>query len=152
MLLFAATVLAGSVMGLPQELETASGPPFSLSTALAKGPAVLVFWNSWLPGAAEFVPLLHEVDRAAATNGWSGAVVVFQDESDGWATSIGAGGAALPRALDRRGVLLRRFRVTRAPAVLVVGPDGAVLDRGGPDAGQVRALLEALAQRGRGAR
>lgn len=152
MLLLAATVLAGSVIGLPQELETAAGPPFSLPAALAKGPTVLVFWNSWLPGATEFAALLHEVDRAAAANGWPGAVVVFQDEGDAWAKSIGASGAALPRVLDRRGALLRQFKVTKAPAVLVVGQDGAVLDRSGPEAGEVRELLEALAKRGRGAR
>jgi len=116
-----------------------------LEGALAKGPAILVFWNSWLPEADEFVPLLHEIDGAAAAHGWPGAVVVFQDEGDAWARRIGASGEVLPRVLDRRGALLRQFKVTRAPSVVVVGRDGEVLDRCGPTAAEVRALLKALA-------
>ena len=142
-LLAALLALAASSI-FPQELETAAGTPYSLDATLAKAPAVLVFWNSWLPESAEFVPLLREVEAAAAANGWPGAVVVFQDESDAWMAGIGSAGAALPRVLDRRGVLLRRFRVTRAPTVVLVGRDGSVLERSGPDATQVRALLESL--------
>ena len=137
----------GSALAVSQELETAAGPPFSLEVALARGPAILVFWNSWLPEADEFVPVLHEIDRAAREHGWPGAVVVFQDEGDGWARRIGSIGEALPRVLDRRGALLRQFKVTRAPSVVVVGRDGVVLDRCGPTAAQVRLLLQALADR-----
>jgi len=139
-------VVVGASPGSMQEVEPVAASPFSLETTLAKGPAVLVFWNSWLPGANEFVPVVEEVDRAAAEHGWPGAVVVFQDDGDSWVRSIGAAGATLPRVLDRRGELLRRFKVTRAPTVLVVGRRGEVLDRAGPDAGQVRALLKALAE------
>jgi hypothetical protein len=144
MRLLAALLAVAATSFLSQELETAAGTPFSLDATLARAPAVLVFWNSWLPESAEFVPLLREVEAAAATNGWPGAVVVFQDEGDAWTAGVGSTGAAFPRVLDRRGELLRRFRITRAPTVVLVGRDGAVLERSGPDATQVRALLEAL--------
>jgi thiol-disulfide isomerase/thioredoxin len=149
MLALAPVLLAGAAALLPQELETAAGAPFSLEKALARAPVVLVFWNSWLPESEAFLPLLREVEDAAATNGWPGAVVVFQDDGDAWTASIGATGGVLPRVLDRRGALLRQLKVTRAPAVLVVGRDGAVLDRSGPDPAQVRGLLAALARRAR---
>jgi thiol-disulfide isomerase/thioredoxin len=143
----APVILAGAAVLLPQELETAAGPPFSLEAARARAPVVLVFWNSWLPDSEAFLPLLREVEGAAEANGWPGAVVVFQDDGDAWVSRIGAANAAFPRVLDRRGALLRQLKVTRAPAVLAVGRDGAVLGRAGPDAAQVRALLAALAQR-----
>ena len=132
---------------LAQELPVADGSAFSLDRTLAAGPAVFVFWNSWLPEAGRFVPLLQEVDRAAAAHGWPGAVVVFQEDGDTWSGKIGAAGVALPRLLDRRGQLLRRFQVTRAPSVLVVGRRGEVLERSGPEPEKVRALLAALAAR-----
>lgn len=147
MLALVAAFAIASTLGLSQDLETAAGPPFSLERALASGPAILVFWNSWLPEADEFVPVLHEIDRAAAEHGWPGAVVVFQDEGEAWARRIGTSGAALPRVLDRRGALLRQFKVTRAPSVVIVGRDGEVVDRCGPTAAQVRQLLKSFADR-----
>jgi hypothetical protein len=48
---------------------------------------------------------------------------------------------------DRRGELVRKFKVTRAPAVLLVERDGNVRARCGPDAVSVRALLEEMAGR-----
>ena len=145
MLTLIVAAFAWASPGLVQDLETSAGTPFSVEETLAKGPAVFVFWNSWLPGASEFVAVVGEVDRAAAARGWPGAVIVFQDDGESWVHGVGATGAGLPRVLDRRGELLRRFKVTRAPSVLVVGRQGEVLDRAGPDAGQVRALLAALA-------
>jgi hypothetical protein len=147
MMALVAALAIASTLGSSQDLETAAGPPFSLERALASGPAILVFWNSWLPEADEFLPVLLEVDRAAAEHGWPGAIVVFQDEGGAWARRIGASGAALPRVLDRRGALLRQFKVTRAPSVVVVGRDGEVLDRCGPAVAQVRLLLRTLAER-----
>ena len=147
MLALVAALALAPTLGFAQDLEAVAGTPFSLEKTLAGGPAVLVFWNSWLPEADEFVPVLLEIDRAAAAQGWPGAVVVFQDEGDAWISRIGSGGAALPRVLDRRGTLLRQFKVTRAPSVVVVGRDGEVLDRCGPAAAQVHLLLKNLADR-----
>jgi len=135
-----------------QEFETAGGAPFELSSALARGPLVMVFWSSWLPDAAGAVPVIHEVERSVREHGWSGAVIVFQDDSDTAASPLGAQGEGLPRVLDRRGVLLRRFQVTRAPALLVVDRAGQVISRTTLEPSQVRSTLASLAARSAPAR
>jgi thiol-disulfide isomerase/thioredoxin len=129
------------------ELRTLSGAPFSLSDLLAQGPAVLVFWNSWLPHSEEFTKLIPEVAAAAKRNGWRAVVVVFQEENaEAPRRLLGAGGE-LPFVLDRRGELVRRFKVTRAPTVLLVEKDGQVRARSGPDPAQVREVLRTMAVR-----
>jgi thiol-disulfide isomerase/thioredoxin len=127
------------------ELRTISGAPFSLSELLAQGPAVLVFWNSWLPHSEEFAKLIPEVAATAKRNGWQAVVVVFQEENaDAPRTLLGVG-SDLPVVLDRRGELVRRFKVTRAPTVLLVEKDGQVRARSGPDPAQVREVLRTMA-------
>jgi len=145
-------LLAGFASFAGQELRTATGSSFSVQETVSRGPAVLVFWNSWIPGGAGFVPVLLEVERAARQHGVPGAIVVFQDDSDAWEQTIGAPAAGLPRVLDRRGVLLREFKVTRAPTVLVVDRTGKVLERTGPDAARVRSIVERLGELGKGSR
>jgi hypothetical protein len=132
---------------LTQELETAAGAPFSLESALARGPVVMVFWSSWLPDATPSIAVIHEIERSVQEHGWSGAIVVFQDESPAAGAALGAPGSGLPKVFDRRGVLLRRFQVTRAPALLVIDRDGQVLSRTGLERDQVRAALRSLAER-----
>lgn len=126
-----------------EPLTTVSGQPIPLREVLAEGPVVLVFWNSWLPDAAEFGPQIVAAGRAAQAAGVKCVVIVFQDEPEA-ARGLPDGGGPLLVAIDRRGELLRRFKVTRAPAVLVIGADGAVLSRGGPGAEGVSTALRAL--------
>ena len=62
-------------------------------------------------------------------------MVVFQDTSADAAEKLPGGSGKLQVVLDRRGELVRRFKVTRAPAVLLVeaerrGP-GALRSRTG---------------------
>ncbi len=137
-------MLSATLFG--QELGTLGGNSFSLESALARGPVVMVFWNSWLPEAAGSIAVVHEIERAALEHGWSGAIVVFQDESAAARNALGAGDPAFPRVLDRRGVLLRRFQVTRAPALLVIDRAGQVLTRTALDPAQVRPVLRSLAE------
>ena len=138
-------VVASSL--LTQEFDTATGAPFALESALARGPVVMVFWNSWLPEAAASVAVIHEIERSVEEHGWSGAIVVFQDESPAAGAALGAPGSGLPKVLDRRGVLLRRFQVTRAPALLLIDRGGQVLSRTGLEPDQVRAALRSLSER-----
>jgi thiol-disulfide isomerase/thioredoxin len=143
----AALFLTGAVAFGDGELRTISGDPFSLSDLLAHGPAVLVFWNSWLPHSEEFTKLLPEVAAAAKRHGWRGVVVVFQEESMDAAHRLLGVEGELPVVLDRRGELVRHFKVTRAPAVLLVEKDGEVRARSGPDPAEVREALRAMATR-----
>lgn len=140
-------VLTGAVTLGDGDLRTASGEPFSLSDLLARGPVVLVLWNSWLPHSQEFAQLIPEVEAAAKRHKWPGAVVVFQEESEVSARALLPAEGALHLVFDRRGELVRRFKVTRAPAVLLVEPNGDVRARSGPEPAAVRALLEEMAHR-----
>jgi len=145
--LLAALLVASSVASGESDLKTTAGAPFSLADLLARGPVVLVFWNSWLPHSEEFLALLPEVGRAAERAGWPGAVVVFQDSGADAAKKLPASTGNLVYVLDRRGELVRRFKVTRAPAVLLVEPSGAVVARSGSAPDEVRELLRGMANR-----
>lgn len=141
MFALAPAVLAVGLAGPGVELRTSTGVPFSLEALLARGPAVVVLWNSWLPGAEAFSALLPEIERAAEAKGFPGVIVIFQDEAR-------EAGKHLPHELrwpvvtDERGELARRLRISKAPVVLVLLPDQTVQARGGPDAEGVRALLQ----------
>lgn len=145
--LAAVLLLTGAVASGEGDLRTTSGAPFSLTELLRRGPVILVFWNTWLPHSDEFAGLLPEVEAAAERNGWPGAVVVFQDTSAEAARKLPGNGHELQRVLDRRGELVRRFKVTRAPAVLLVESSGAVRARSGPAPNEVRELLRGMAAR-----
>ena len=139
-------LLAASPPRGDEPLPTLAGGSFAVGSAVADRPALLVFWNSWLPGAQEFAALLPEVERAAAAGGRAGVVVVFQDDAAN-ATGVARGAPALTWVVDRHGQLLRRFQVTRAPSVVAVEAGGAVRGRAGPAADEVRALLASLGGR-----
>lgn len=145
--LAAALLLTSAVAGAESDLKTISGAPFSISELLARGPVVLVLWNSWLPQSQEFLTLVPEVGATAERYGWPGAVVVFQDTSADAARKLPSGSSKLQVVLDRRGELVRRFKVTRAPAVLLVEASGAVRARSGPAPDEVRELLRGMATR-----
>jgi thiol-disulfide isomerase/thioredoxin len=147
MLTVAPAALALASVLLAQEFDTAGGGRFSVDAALARGPVVLVFWNSWLPDSTASIPVLREIEREARTHGWPGAIVVFQDENEAAWTALGAEDQGLPRVMDRRGTLLRRFQVTRAPALLVIDRGGRVISRSGLDRAEAQTAIRSLAER-----
>lgn len=147
MTLAAALLLSAAAGAGPADLPTAAGGTFSVADFLARCPGVLVFWNSWLPGSAEFAHLIPEIESAARESGRPGAVVIFQDRDAEAAKGLPGGQGHFTRVLDRRGELVRRFRVTRAPAVLLVEPDGSVRARSGPDPAGVRQILQGMTNR-----
>jgi hypothetical protein len=142
-----AGLLALAAAVAPKEFETLGGAEFSLERTLSRAPVVMVFWSSWLPEASTSLPVIHQIEQAVREHGWSGAIVIFQDERKAAASALGGEAAAMPRVLDPRGVLLRRFQVTRAPALLVVDRDGTVISRSRLEPAEVRATLQSLANR-----
>jgi hypothetical protein len=144
--LLAVLLLATAAPRADEPLPTLAGDAYSVEAVVARSPAVLVFWNSWLPGADEFAGLIPEVERAVAASGRTGVVVVFQDDATA-ATDVARRAPSLIWVIDRHGQLLRRFQVTRAPSVVAVDKGGAVRERAGPAADQVRALLSSLEAR-----
>lgn len=140
-------LLAAAVLGGADDLQIAGGAAFSLPKLLSRGPVVLVFWNSWLPHAEEFAKLLPGVEAAAEQHGWPGAVIVFQERRSEVGRNFPALKGTLPFVFDRRGELVRRFQVTRAPAVLLVEKDGRVRARCGPAPAEVQSIVREMAQR-----
>ncbi len=144
----AAAVSVIVALALPAaDLRTPAGAPFSLAEVLTPGPAVVVLWSSWLPGAQEFAAVLPEVEEAARRRGWRGVVVLFQDEPTEGLSRLPQRGLTWPRVVDARGELARRFKLSRAPVVLLVRADGAVLAQAGPALGEVRALLDSWVEK-----
>jgi len=144
--LLSVLLLATGAPRADEPLPTLAGGVYSVEAAVARSPAVLVFWNSWLPGAAEFVGLIPEVERAVTASGRTGVVVVFQDDA-GAAVDVARRAPALIWVVDRHGQLVRRFQVTRAPSVVAIDKGGEVRERAGPAADEVRALLSSLGAR-----
>ena len=141
--LLSLVLLAAPAPPADEALPTLAGGVYSVAAVVAHGPAVLVFWNSWLPGADAFTTLIPEVERAARASGRTGVVVVFQDDAHA-AAAAAQRTPSLTWVVDRHGQLLRRFQVTRAPSVVAVDKGGEVRGRAGPAAGEVRALLATL--------
>jgi thioredoxin-like negative regulator of GroEL len=143
--LLAALLLATAAPGADEPLPTLAGGTYSVEAVVARGPVVLVFWNSWLPGADAFATLIPEVERAATASGRTGVVVLFQDDATA-AAAVARRTPSLTWVVDRHGQLLRRFQITRAPSVVAVDRGGDVRQRAGPAATEVRALLASLGE------
>lgn len=138
----AAAISVLAALALPAaDLRTPAGAPFSLAEVLRPGPAVVVLWSSWLPGAQEFAALLPEVEEAASKRGWRGVVVLFQDDPSEGLSRLPQRGLTWPRAVDARGELVRQLKISRAPVVLLVNAGGVVEAQAGPAVSDVRALL-----------
>lgn len=137
---FALSVIVALALPIA-ELRTPAGAPFSLAEILTPGPAVVVLWSSWLPGAQEFAALLPEVEEAALRRGWRGVVVLFQDDPAEGLARLPQHGLSWPRAVDARGELVRQMKISRAPVVLLVNATGVIEERAGPGVAEVRALL-----------
>ncbi len=140
-------MLVAAFLSGGDDLRVAGGAAFSLPKLLADGPVVLVFWNSWLPHAGEFAKLLPVVEAAAEQHRWPGAVVVFQERRSDVGPDFPKVKGTLPFVFDRRGELVRRFQVTKAPAVLLVEKDGSVRARCGPDPTEVQSIVREMTQR-----
>jgi hypothetical protein len=140
-------IVAAILLGSADNVVTAGGSSFSLQDFLARGPAVVAFWNSWLPEGNNFAKLLPEIEKAAEQYRWPGVVLVRQERRLDVARRIPSGRGALPRVLDNRGELLRRFRVARAPAVLFVENTGQIRAQCGSDPAKVCTLIGKMAKR-----
>ncbi len=142
----ATAVLLAVAATVEEPPRTVSGEVFSLDSMLSHGPVLLVFWNTWLPRSDSFLKLLPDIEAAATKHGWRGALVVFQDSSEA-GRRVAARRGPLVGVLDRRGELVRRFQVTKAPAVLLIDTSARVRGRSGPAAEDVRKLLDEMGDR-----
>jgi len=111
----------------PVLVDGVSGAPLAWGDWLARrGPAAVLVWASWAPGAGE-VLANRQVLTAAAREQGLGFVVLDVQESLDEARRALAGVESWVH--DRHGELLKSYRVTRVPSLVIVAEDGSVLGR-----------------------
>ena len=101
----------------------------------ANGPAAVLIWASWTPGADAAIDSLPDLTEAARAHGLKLVVVDVQEGADLAAPVLGR--TAVPWLHDRHGAILKSYRLTRVPILIVV-------DRAGEVLGTLDPTLEAL--------
>ena len=103
----------------------------------AKGPAAVVVWASWAPGAATTLRELDGLAAAARDHGLELVIVAVQERLQESASALASRGVVWLH--DRHGAILKEYRLIRVPTLAVVDRDGAVVARLDPSAAALRA-------------
>lgn len=115
---------AGAELSL---VDGVSGAPLAWGDWLARrGPAAVLVWASWAPGAEEALGNRQALAEAAREQGLGFAVVDVQESLDEARRAL-AGVESWVH--DRHGELLKSYRVIRVPSLVIVAKDGSVLGR-----------------------
>lgn len=102
----------------------------------ANGPAAVLVWASWAPGGDVAIAGLPELAEAARAQGLTLVVVDVQEEADVAAPVLN--GQAVPWLHDRHGAILKSYRLTRLPILVVVDRAGRALGTLDPDPAALR--------------
>lgn len=103
----------------------------------ANGPAAVLVWASWAPGADGVIDELDQMADAARAQRLGLVVVGVQESAEEAARVLGAAGA--PWLHDRHGAILKEYRLIRVPILVVIDRQGEVLARLEPSAAALRA-------------
>ena len=117
----------------PPLADGISGAPIAWSEWVGKrGPVAVVVWASWAPGAGAVIDSWDQIVKECRESGLHPVIVVVQESlADGRAA---LGPEEIPWIHDRHGALLKQYRVTRVPSILVVSAEGEALARLDPTA------------------
>jgi hypothetical protein len=91
------------------------------------GPAAVVLWASWAPGAKGTMLGLADLDGVAGSKGLDLVLVSVQE--DAAKAGIKLADSKLVWLHDRWGALLKHYRIVTIPAMLIVDRDGTLLAR-----------------------
>jgi len=91
------------------------------------GPAAVVCWASWTPGAAGVVRELDAMQTLADARGLELVLVSVQETVD--EARAGLSDVSVTWLHDRYGSVLKQHRVVEIPALIIVDVDGAVVGR-----------------------
>ena len=98
--------------------------------------AVLV-WASWIPGAEEVLADAEALRQVCVERGLRLLVVAVQEPVEASRSLLDS--RDLPWLHDRHGALLKTYRVTRIPVLVLLEPDGTLIARLSPTAEEIRA-------------
>jgi len=101
------------------------------------GPAVVLVWSTWAPRSSEALEQLAGISAACRDRDLDLIVVDVQEEIEDARAVLGDRGVLWVN--DRHGAMLKRMRVIRVPAVLIVDPRQGVVGRLDLDPEAVRA-------------
>jgi thiol-disulfide isomerase/thioredoxin len=104
----------------------------------ANGPAAVLVWASWAPGAPAAVDGLPELATEARSQGLKLVVVDVQEELEAARRGLERAGVAWLH--DRHGAILKQYRLIQLPILLVVDQDGRELARMAPSAESLQRL------------
>jgi hypothetical protein len=91
------------------------------------GPAAVLVWASWAPRAGAVMERLEDLAGACRARGLSPVVVDVQEPMEDARAALDGRGVTWLH--DRHGAVLKRHRVIRVPALIVVDRKGVVLGR-----------------------
>jgi hypothetical protein len=101
------------------------------------GPAAVLVWSTWAPESAAVLERLDAIERACGERGLTLVLVDVHEEFEDARTAL-----ADQQVLwvhDRHGAVLKKLRVFRVPALVVVDAGGEIRERLEPT---VEALLQ----------
>lgn len=138
----AAIALAASVGADAADLTlgTADGTAVRWSEWLAaNGPAAVLVWASWAPGAPSAVERLPELEEAARGQELKLVVVDVQEELEAGRRGLERAGVAWLH--DRHGAILKQYRLIELPVLVIVDQGGREISRMAPNAESLRRLV-----------
>jgi hypothetical protein len=120
----------------PPLVDGVSGAPLAWGDWLARsGPAAVLVWASWAPGAADALGNRQVLAEAARERGLAFTVVDVQESLEEARRALAGVDSWVH---DRHGELLKSYRVIRLPSLVIVARDGSVLGRLDPSPAALR--------------
>ena len=104
----------------------------------ANGPAAVLVWASWAPGANAAIDGLAELGETARSRGLKLVVIDVHEELE--AAHRGLDRTGVPWLHDRHGSILKEYRLIRLPILLAVDQNGRAVATVEPSADSLRRL------------
>ena len=110
----------------------ASGNSVKLSDYAGKGNYVLVdMWASWCPPCKAEIPNIAEVNNLYKDKGLTVVGIFVWDDAKNLEPTLKAEGVTWAQIIDKNGNATNAYGVDGIPEIMLIGPDGTILEREG---------------------
>lgn len=128
LLVLVTLIVAVATAADPPLVDGVSGAPMVWSDWVAKrGPVGVLVWASWAPDARSVVANYQAIAKAGREAGLHMVLLDVQETLEDGRKALG--GSSVNWIHDRHGALLKQYKVITVPSVIVVAPDGTLLQR-----------------------